>query len=204
MGRLPHPPAYSTPMVKFSHSLYLEKMLMSSSFRPSYASRKFHGLRRLHRILLCTLTRPRKVNVRPSPPPVPNNKLTILRGLLAPPNYNAFTSITMNSFSSQCAEVASSVVYLHTYVVKPGDPTNGQYVSTLKEIAFWRFDDEGAVLNYDAWIPNLPLWFSKYSGVALDGTGLFSVVAQKAAVTNLCTQVMKLCTGSNQQYSEGL
>jgi hypothetical protein len=78
----------------------------------------------------------------------PYAKLTSHRGLLAPLNYNTFTNATIHSFSSQCPEVASSVVYLNTTVVKPGDPTDGQYTSTLKEVAFWRFDDASAVLYY--------------------------------------------------------
>lgn len=123
------------------------------------------------------------------------------RALLAPPNYNTFTNATIHSFSSQCPEVASSIVYLNTTVVNPGDSTDGQYISTLKEVAFWRFDDTGAVLYYDAWIPNLSLWFAKYSGVELDGNGLIPAVAQKVAIESLCGQIMQRCTGANAQYN---
>ncbi|KAJ8068530.1 hypothetical protein OCU04_004080 [Sclerotinia nivalis] len=66
------------------------------------------------------------------------------------PSYNAFTSYQLHSSPSGCPEVASTVVYLNTTVVHPGSHTNRQYVTRIKEIAFWRFDDTGAVLYYDA------------------------------------------------------
>jgi hypothetical protein len=97
-------------------------------------------------------------------------------GILVP-NYNTFTSINITSFSSQCPEIASSVVYLHATIYHLGAEDHGKYISTLKEIAFWRFDDADAVLYYDAWIPNLLLWFDKYSGVAQDCIGMTIVVA---------------------------
>jgi hypothetical protein len=103
------------------------------------------------------------------------------------PFYGAFTNARLVSFTSGCPEVASSVVYLDTTVVyphgaappsggllAPAPPPNGSYISTLKEIAFWRFDEKGAVLYYDAWIPNLPLWFDIYSGK--DFSDLVSVI----------------------------
>jgi hypothetical protein len=53
-------------------------------------------------------------------------------------------------------------------------------------VTFWRFDEVGAVLYYDSWTPNLPLWFKEYSGLALDANGLVPKVAQEAAIaTNL-------------------
>lgn len=38
------------------------------------------------------------------------------------------------------------------------------------------------MLYYDAWVPNLPLWFEKFTGVDVSGLGLISVLAQKAIV----------------------
>jgi len=34
-------------------------------------------------------------------------------------------------------------------------------------MAFWKFDDEGAVLKYDAWIANLNDWVQVATGAAV-------------------------------------
>ena len=101
-------------------------------------------------------------------------------------------------FASNCPEVASSVVNLVTTIVHPNSTDNGKYVTTLKQIAFWRFDDSGAVLNYDAWIPNLALWTTVSSGY--DYTN--SIIQKAAVTTNLCPQIMDRCIGANQQYAK--
>lgn len=99
---------------------------------------------------------------------------------------------------SSCQNVASSVVYLDTTIVHPGSADDGQHVSTLKQVAFWRFDDSGAVLHYDAWIPNLALWTTKLFGVNLgDGQVVNNLLA---VLTNLCEQIQARCTKGNQQY----
>lgn len=67
----------------------------------------------------------------------------------------AITSYKIVEFSTECRDVASSVVYLYCSVVKPGHPDHGKPLAPLKQVAFWKFDDTGAVLKYDAWIPNL-------------------------------------------------
>ncbi|PQE19434.1 hypothetical protein CJF30_00009834 [Rutstroemia sp. NJR-2017a BBW] len=116
------------------------------------------------------------------------------------PNYNAFTSFEIYSYSSSCASVAQSVVYLVTTIVRPGHPDDGKLVSKLKQIATWRFDDEGAVLYYDAWIGNLALWTAE-----LLGQDLSSPIIQTAALaTNLCPQIQARCTGANQVYHDTL
>ena len=107
------------------------------------------------------------------------------------PNYNTFTSVSIHSFTSGCPEVASYATYLNATVVNPQARNNGAYISTLKEVAYWRFDNEGAVMYYDAWVPNLSLWVALYSGV--DFTNL---VVQKAAIlTNFRPQIMERCMG---------
>lgn len=60
-------------------------------------------------------------------------------------------------FTSGCPDVASSVVYLRTGVVdeKTGKLDTSKPTTTLSQVAFWKFDESGAVLNYHAWIPNL-------------------------------------------------
>lgn len=53
-------------------------------------------------------------------------------------------------FTSGCAEVAASLVYLRTGKVDPetGAVDKSQPTSTLSQVAFWRFDDQGQVLKY--------------------------------------------------------
>lgn len=42
-------------------------------------------------------------------------------------------------------------------VLNQSRPDFGKHLTYLKEIAFWKFGQDGAVLAYDAWIPNLAL-----------------------------------------------
>ncbi|KAF7935332.1 uncharacterized protein EAE97_008239 [Botrytis byssoidea] len=116
------------------------------------------------------------------------------------PNYNAFTSYELHAFTSGCPEVASTIAYLNTTIVNPGSPSHGKYVTKIKEIAFWRFDDTGAVLYYDAQIPNLSLWFAKFTGADISNVAVQTL----DIVTNLCPQIQARCTGANQVYSSEL
>ena len=68
--------------------------------------------------------------------------------------------------------------------------------STLKQVAFWRFDSNGLVTLYDAWIPNLQKWAAIEIGVDPS-----SLTVQALASTELCPTIQQRCTGSNQQYS---
>ncbi|EOD45839.1 hypothetical protein UCRNP2_7431 [Neofusicoccum parvum UCRNP2] len=89
-------------------------------------------------------------------------------------------------FTSGCADVASSLVYLRTGTV---DNTTGQ-------VAFWKFDEQGAVLNYHAWIPNLQTWTEVGNNIDFD-----NVVIQKAVTAAICPQIQDRCKGKDQQYS---
>lgn len=157
--------------------------LIYGSCWSSHSSWELHRLRRLNRIFLRSHSNPGETGP----------------GILTP-IYKTFTKATINHFASSCPNVASSVVYLDTTIVHPGSADDGQHVSTLKQVAFWHFDDSGAVLYYDAWIPNLALWTTKLFGVNL-GDGQF-VNNLLAVLTNLCEQIQARCTGDNQQYLE--
>lgn len=68
---------------------------------------------------------------------------------------------------SECPEVAASVVYGKTMGVNASVPATYQKrVSTIKQVAFWQFDDDGAVLKFDAWIPTLQQWWNATHDVA--------------------------------------
>ena len=66
---------------------------------------------------------------------------------------------------------------------------------TTMQIAFWRFDDTGAVLYYDATLPNLNKYYNLASGV------LPSAQFNAARIEQLCDSAQQLCTGSNIQYN---
>ncbi|TVY13118.1 hypothetical protein LARI1_G009464, partial [Lachnellula arida] len=117
------------------------------------------------------------------------------------PSYTAFTSAPIVSFTSGCASVAASVVYLDTTVVNPNATNNGDFVTVLKEVAFWHFDDDGAVLYYDAWIPNLAEWTSVAQG-GLDFTN--SIIQEVVIAEELCPAIQDRCVGDNQQYANTL
>lgn len=118
-------------------------------------------------------------------------------------------------FTSGCPDVAASVVYLRTGKVDPetaeldrSEPTTtlaqvrstacahrGPTLRNSSQIAFWKFDPDGAVLKYAAWIPNLQAWTSAATGVDFS-----NIIVGKAAPIALCPVIQDRCTGANQQY----
>ncbi|KAI4148021.1 MAG: hypothetical protein L6R39_002920 [Caloplaca ligustica] len=116
-----------------------------------------------------------------------------------PPSYTAFTKAQVVEFTSGCPEVATSVVYFTTSVVNANSSDNGKYVTTLKQVAFWEFDSAGAVLKYDAWIPNIRFYTSNsQTGVATVAPP--SPAQQQAQISSLCGTVQQLCKGNDTQY----
>ena len=109
-----------------------------------------------------------------------------------------FSKATVVEFSSGCPEVAASVAWLETRVDNANLSTNGQYLSTLKQVAFWRFDDTGAVTSYDAWIPNLADW----DFLAEGQQNITNPYAQAATIEGLCPIIQQRCVGADQQYTE--
>ncbi|KAK3934620.1 hypothetical protein QBC46DRAFT_368095 [Diplogelasinospora grovesii] len=108
----------------------------------------------------------------------------------------AITGYKITEFTSACPEVAASVVYLFTSVVKPGCPENGKALAPLKQVAFWRFDKQGAVLKYDAWIPNLNNWVEATTGAQFSNTQV-----QAQSIQQLCGATQQRCTGANTQWA---
>ncbi len=108
----------------------------------------------------------------------------------------AITSYQITEFSSQCRDVASSVVYLYCSVVNPGCPDDGKPLPPLKQVAFWRFDEEGAVLKYDAWIPNLNSWVQ--SATAADPA---DPQVRASSIQNICGGTQDICRGANAQWN---
>jgi hypothetical protein len=123
-------------------------------------------------------------------------------GLAPTPDTNAvgfaFWRADVTEFSSQCPEIASSVVNLRTAKIgKDGKivPNSG-YETTLKQIAFFKFDSAGKVIAYDAWIPNLQRWTEIANGIPFD-----SALVGYALPAVLCPQIQKRCTGQNSQFN---
>ncbi|KAK4140465.1 uncharacterized protein C8A04DRAFT_32049 [Dichotomopilus funicola] len=108
----------------------------------------------------------------------------------------AITSYQITEFSSQCPGVAASVVYLHCSVVNPGAPDHGKPLPPLKQVAFWKFDHKGAVLKYDAWIPNLNSWVKSTTGLNADNAQF-----RAASIEQICGATQLRCQGNNTQWN---
>jgi len=108
----------------------------------------------------------------------------------------AITSFRITEFSTACAGVAASVVYLFCNVVNPGAPDDGTALAPLKQVAFWKFDHRGAVLKYDAWIPNLNAWVEASMGIDISNPEV-----QAGSIEGLCALTQLRCTGTNTQWS---
>jgi len=163
----------------------------------------------------------------------------------------AITGFQITEFSSGCADVASSVVYLYCSVYNPGAANHGTPVAPLKQVssgsflplslassryislwyplwdvkqqppsdkqksslhrdneikltsslptaqmAFWKFDQNGAVEKYDAFIPNLNAWVQSTTG-----TSLSSPQVQGYSIQQLCATTQERCTGVNKQWN---
>ncbi|KAJ7061660.1 hypothetical protein C8F01DRAFT_1286492 [Mycena amicta] len=95
-----------------------------------------------------------------------------------------FSKATLVEFTSGCPSVAASSVYLQVNTLNP-DNSTGAYITTFKQVAFWRFDNHGAGLKYDAWIPNLDPVVSLMHGsgdVVDPGTRMFTPPGEAATM----------------------
>jgi hypothetical protein len=108
----------------------------------------------------------------------------------------AITGYRIAEFSSQCRDVAASVVYLYCSVVNPGCADHGKPLPPLKQVAFWRFDRHGAVLKYDAWIPNLNSWVE-----ATTAAYVADPQFRAASIEQICGATQMRCSGPNKQWS---
>lgn len=108
----------------------------------------------------------------------------------------AITGYRIAEFSSGCEDVAASVVYLYCSVVDPGSADHGKPLPALKQIAFWKFDKAGAVLKYDAWIPNLNTWVESTTFASVTDTTF-----QARSIEAICANTQQRCTGSNTQWT---
>ncbi|KAJ7908458.1 hypothetical protein B0H13DRAFT_660138 [Mycena leptocephala] len=114
-----------------------------------------------------------------------------------PPN-GVISRATLTDFTSGCAQVAASTVYL-TVSTLNADNSTGPYISTLKQIAFWHFDNHGAVLKYEAWIPNL----DPFVGLLHGGTdsSFYTPAGMTATIQGVCGLQAQTCVGPNQVYA---
>jgi len=115
-------------------------------------------------------------------------------GFPTPPVFIGFSNVTIAEFATGCPQVAASTIYLTTSRFIPQNEQFG--VTTLKEMAYWNFDKHGAVINYDAWLPNLAAWI----GIA-QGEDPNSPAFQQGTIQNICQTQDQRCVGANKQYS---
>jgi hypothetical protein len=66
-------------------------------------------------------------------------------------------------------------------------------------VTLWRFDGKGAVLYYEAWIPNLT---AELLASSLGTADLTNPQIQAGLIESLCPQIQERCTGANQVYTE--
>jgi hypothetical protein len=65
------------------------------------------------------------------------------------------------------------------------------------QVAFWKFDEEGAVLKYDAWITNVNAWIEASTGIPISNPQL-----EAGTIQQVCSLTQQRCTGSNTQWSD--
>ena len=65
-----------------------------------------------------------------------------------------------------------------------------------KQVAFWKFDKQGAVLKYDAWIPNLNDWVAGATASPLANTQF-----QQQSIQQICGVTQQRCQGPNRQWN---
>ncbi|KAJ8072317.1 hypothetical protein PM082_015876 [Marasmius tenuissimus] len=69
-----------------------------------------------------------------------------------------------------------------------GERVPGSRSIPLKQIAFWRFDDEGLLNKYDAWIPDIPLWINTSNGIDFTNP-----LVQPGVPSTLCPVIQQNC-----------
>jgi hypothetical protein len=119
------------------------------------------------------------------------------------PSTAAISEAVVTHFTSGCPEVASSSVELTmTNVV---GPKNGTFITKVKEVAFWRFDTNGRIIAYDAWIPNLQNFVGRLTNPSIQvyTGGAYAPNATDMAVTEaqICQLQAQFCTAGNQVYT---
>ncbi|KAL6414081.1 uncharacterized protein AUP68_00595 [Ilyonectria robusta] len=112
-------------------------------------------------------------------------------------NPTIFSEAKIVEFNSGCPEVATSTVYLKVSSVDIANPTVPvQFVTYLKQVAFWRFNDKGEVTHYDAWIPNLQAFVEMNLGAPLS-----NLAVQAGFKQAICGLAMQRCVGPNAQWN---
>ncbi|KAJ7923097.1 hypothetical protein B0H13DRAFT_2230247 [Mycena leptocephala] len=107
----------------------------------------------------------------------------------SPPN-GAISKATLAEFPPG----APSTVYLTLSTINL-DNSTGPFITILKQIAFWRFDDLGAVLYYDAWIPDLDLF-----SPLIHGFDIYTLDGMSQVIQGICGLQAQTCVGSNTVY----
>ncbi|KAJ7257548.1 hypothetical protein B0H12DRAFT_1201953 [Mycena haematopus] len=168
----------------------LVSALLSSASQPFWYKRNFETIQKIYNLTL-----------------FPANAKIIAEGVPAVPaglfNANATGRVTPvgEFFGFQ-----DSFEYFFGLAPLPsGVPPNGVFSNaTLVEfasgcpehgIAFWRFDDEGAVLKYDAWIPDLDLFDNLRRGF-----DVYTLAGMNTTIQGICALQAQTCVGNNTVY----
>ncbi|KAJ7894184.1 hypothetical protein B0H14DRAFT_3426953 [Mycena olivaceomarginata] len=190
-------------MRSFLPLIIFASAVLSSASQPSWYKRNFDTIQKIYNLTVFSANTKIIAEGAPAVPPGLFNANTTGRdsfeyffGLAplpsgSPPN-GAISKATLAEFTSGCPEVAASTVYLTLSTINP-DNSTGPFITILKEIAFWRFDDSGAVLYYDAWIPD---FFSPLS----HGFDIYTLDGMNQIIQGICGLQAQTCVGSNTVY----
>ncbi|KAJ7132669.1 hypothetical protein C8R46DRAFT_923951, partial [Mycena filopes] len=111
----------------------------------------------------------------------------------------AITNATLVQFTSGCPQVAASTVYLTISTINP-DNSTGPFITALKQTAFWHFDEDGAVLKYEAWIPSVDRFVNALNGP--DGGDFYGPAGMNATIQQICGLQAQTCVGADTVYAD--
>jgi hypothetical protein len=98
-------------------------------------------------------------------------------------------NVTITKFSNAGNIAATEAIFTFQ------NPTTGQYLANMTQKGFWRFDDNGLVVEYDLELLNLEL-----RQLAL-GRNSSDPAYRANFINSICANQNNICTGNNTQYA---
>jgi hypothetical protein len=98
-------------------------------------------------------------------------------------------NVTITKFSNVGKVAATEAIFTFQ------NPTTGVYLANMTQKGFWRFDDDGLVIEYDLELLNLEL-----RQQAL-GRNSSDPAYRASFINSICTNQNNVCTGNNTQYA---
>ncbi|KAH8770055.1 hypothetical protein F5883DRAFT_667634 [Diaporthe sp. PMI_573] len=133
----------------------------------------------------------------------PNNLAFLQGGVNAIPNaFFAEDVVGRVTPLGDLSGIEDTVEYFFALTPDPSPPTYATWTNATATVvygkatgvAFWRFDDDGAVLKFDAWIPTLQQWWNTTHDVS------HYPVNEALVRQQLCQTTQAKCAGTNKQW----